>query len=176
VNPVGLVNKPARSPYRRISVSETDVPVRRLALDRHCEEKSHFGTRSVHQTHYCKDESTRKPLVIRICLPLTSPLGRKRAWIVPEDAGPADQPLDELKPEMRPQDPHGDGRDWKFEGWTFATENTAATNPTTCHNRSRIQSAGTLGGLRPAEPRRQNRHSATSPGGRYGRSERGADQ
>lgn len=50
-------------------------------------------------------------------------------WIVPEDGGPADQPFYELKPEMRPQDPHGNGSDWKFQGWTFATEEHGGDEP-----------------------------------------------
>jgi hypothetical protein len=33
--------------------------------------------------------------------------------IAPDELG--SQPLDELKPEMRPQDIYGDGRDWTFE-------------------------------------------------------------
>jgi hypothetical protein len=32
-----------------------------------------------------------------------------------EDTALGSQPFDELKPEMRPQDTYGDGRDWKFE-------------------------------------------------------------
>jgi len=32
-----------------------------------------------------------------------------------EDTALGPQPFDELTPEMRPQDPHGDGRDWTFE-------------------------------------------------------------
>ena len=32
-----------------------------------------------------------------------------------EDIALGSQPFDELKPEMRPQDTYGDGRDWKFE-------------------------------------------------------------
>jgi hypothetical protein len=31
-----------------------------------------------------------------------------------EDAALGSQPFDELTPEMRPQDPFGDGRDWTF--------------------------------------------------------------
>jgi hypothetical protein len=57
----------------------------------------------------------------KLAADIIADLGKNGLWIVPEDAGPADQSFDELKPEMRPQDPHGDGRDWKFEGWTFET-------------------------------------------------------
>src|SRR5215472_14326818 len=32
-----------------------------------------------------------------------------------EDTALGSQPFDELTPEMRPQDNHGDGRDWRFE-------------------------------------------------------------
>jgi hypothetical protein len=32
-----------------------------------------------------------------------------------EDSARGSQPFDELTPERRPQDPYGDGRDWKFE-------------------------------------------------------------
>ena len=32
-----------------------------------------------------------------------------------EDTALGSQPFDELTPEMRPQDIHGDGRNWKFE-------------------------------------------------------------
>jgi hypothetical protein len=32
-----------------------------------------------------------------------------------EDTALGPQPFDDLTPEMRPQDPHGDGRDWTFE-------------------------------------------------------------
>ena len=32
-----------------------------------------------------------------------------------EDAALGSQPFDALTPEMRPQDVHGDGHDWKFE-------------------------------------------------------------
>jgi hypothetical protein len=42
-------------------------------------------------------------------------LAENGLWIVPEDAGPADQAFDELTPEMRPQDAFGDGGDWTFE-------------------------------------------------------------
>jgi hypothetical protein len=35
--------------------------------------------------------------------------------ITPEDNALGSQPFDELTPEMRPQDIHGDGRDWTFE-------------------------------------------------------------
>jgi len=35
--------------------------------------------------------------------------------ITPEDTELGSQPFDELTSEMRPQDIHGDGRDWKFE-------------------------------------------------------------
>ena len=43
--------------------------------------------------------------------------GYRIAAITPgtEDTALGPQPLGELTPEMRPQDPHGDGRDWTFE-------------------------------------------------------------
>ena len=56
-------------------------------------------------------------------------LGKNGLWIVPEDAGPGDQPFDTLKPEMRPQDRYGDGRDWKFEGWSFETGEHGGNEP-----------------------------------------------
>ena len=36
-------------------------------------------------------------------------------WIVPEDTALGAQPFDELTPEMRPQDPDGNGKGWWFE-------------------------------------------------------------
>jgi hypothetical protein len=42
-------------------------------------------------------------------------LGKAGYGIAPEDTALGSQPFDELKPEMRPQDTYGDGRDWKFE-------------------------------------------------------------
>jgi hypothetical protein len=42
-------------------------------------------------------------------------LAENGLWIVPEDAGPDDQPFDELTPEMRPQDPSGKGEGWWFQ-------------------------------------------------------------
>jgi hypothetical protein len=35
-------------------------------------------------------------------------------WIVPEDTALGAQPFDELTPEMRPQDPAGNGKGWWF--------------------------------------------------------------
>jgi hypothetical protein len=36
-------------------------------------------------------------------------------WIVPEDTALGAQPFDELTPEMRPQDPYGNGKGWWFQ-------------------------------------------------------------
>lgn len=36
-------------------------------------------------------------------------------WIVPEDTALGTQPFDELTPEMRPQDPAGNGKSWWFQ-------------------------------------------------------------
>jgi hypothetical protein len=44
---------------------------------------------------------------------IVAALGEAGYQIAPDDLG--SQPFDELKPEMRPQDIHDDGRDWAFE-------------------------------------------------------------
>lgn len=51
----------------------------------------------------------------RLAADILADLGKNGLWIVPEDAGPTDQSFDELKPEMRPQDPDGKGTGWWFE-------------------------------------------------------------
>ena len=66
-----------------------------------------------------------------------------------EDTALGSQPFDELKPEMRPQDTYGDGRDWKFEPLS-----TGATSPTTCRKRSQRPIRRALGCLCPACPLR----------------------
>ena len=44
---------------------------------------------------------------------IVAALGNAGYEITPDQFG--SQPFDELKPEMRPQDTYGDGRDWTFE-------------------------------------------------------------
>jgi hypothetical protein len=51
----------------------------------------------------------------KLATDIIATLAENRLWIVPEDAGPLDQPFDELTPEMRPQDPGLDGRGWWFQ-------------------------------------------------------------
>jgi hypothetical protein len=73
-----------------------------------------------------------------------------------EDTALGSQPFDELKPEMRPQDTYGDGRDWTFETLEHGGDEPdnmpqaiRATDP-----------AGPLGGLCPAHTARQDRGPA----------------
>jgi hypothetical protein len=66
--------------------------------------------------------------------------------IVPEETALGDQPFDELVPDKRPQDIHGDGRDWKFE-----TSERGGNEPDAMPQAiTATDQAGTLGGLCPA--------------------------
>jgi hypothetical protein len=60
---------------------------------------------------------------------IVAALGEAGYRIAPDELGA--QPFYELKPEMRPQDPSGDGRG------PSEPQNTAETSPTPCHRRSR---------------------------------------
>jgi hypothetical protein len=78
--------------------------------------------------------------------------------ITPEDTALGSQPFDELTPDMRPQDIYGDGCDWEFETSEHGGDEPdnmpqaiTATDP-----------AGTLGGLCPAHPWRQDRDAAAA--------------
>src|SRR5947209_12298627 len=51
----------------------------------------------------------------KLATDIIAALAENHLWIVPEDAGPLDQPFDELTPEMRPQDPGLNGKGWWFQ-------------------------------------------------------------